>query len=145
MPLLLIFGFIALELWLIIAAGERFGAGPVLLWLLGAAMLGMALIARGGAAAMRRAQASMSRGELPAAELFEALIGAIAGVLLVLPGFITDVMAVVLLIAGTILKRRIARLLIAQVARARPDLRQPVTLEGEIVRRGPPDEPPRLN
>jgi UPF0716 protein FxsA len=144
MPLPLFFGFIALELWLIIAAGERFGAGPVLLWLLGAAMIGMALIASGGAAAMRRAQASMARGELPAAELFEALIGAVAGVLLVLPGFITDVFAILLLIVGAVLKRRIARLLAAQVARVRPDLRQPVTIEGEVLRRDPPD-PPRLS
>lgn len=144
MPVLLVFAFVVLEIWLLIAAGTYFGAGLVLLWLLGAALLGMMLIVRGGASAMRRAQASIARGELPAAELFEALTGAIAGVLLVLPGFITDAMAIVLLIAGTLLKRRLARLLVTQVARMRPDLRTPVTIEGEVVaRRGPP-EPPAL-
>jgi UPF0716 protein FxsA len=141
MPLLLVFGFIALEIWLIVEASERFGSGPVLLWLFGSAILGMTLIARGGAATMRRAQASMSRGELPTADLFEGLIGALAGVLLVLPGFITDVFAILLLIVGAVLKRRVARLLAAQVAKVRPDLRQPVTIEGEVVRRGRQDPP----
>ena len=145
MPLLLVFGFIALEFWLIVAAGEHFGAGPVLLWLLGATLLGMSLIARGGARTLRRAQASLQRGELPTADLFEGLIGAVAGVLLILPGFITDALAVILLIVGTVLKRRIARLMAAQVARVRPDLRQPVTIEGEVVRRDDePPGPPRL-
>lgn len=135
MPLLVLAGFIGLETWGIIQAIHRFGGGPVLLWLLGAAMAGVWVIAHGGVTAIRRIQAAVQRGELPAAEVFSGLINVFAGLLLILPGFVTDIIAISLLIAGGGIRKRLGEKLSMQVAQARPDLKQPVTLDGEFRRK----------
>jgi UPF0716 protein FxsA len=135
MPFLLLIGLVGLETWGILQAVHRVGGGPVLAWMIGAAIIGIWLIRRSGMNAIRLMQLSIARGELPAVEIFQALITAFAGLLLILPGFITDVIAVSLLIGGGGLKRGIAQKLSAQMAQARPDLKKPVTLDGEFRRR----------
>jgi UPF0716 protein FxsA len=135
MPFAILILFIALETWGILRMIERLGAGYTGLWLLGAALLGGWLIVNGGLKAIARIRIAVSRGELPAAEIFAGLITAFAGLLLILPGFITDLIAVSLLISGAGVKRRLGERLSATVAQARPDLKKPVTLEGEYRRR----------
>ncbi len=135
MPLLAVVLFIGLETWGILRMAEHLGGGPVLLYLLGAVLLGGAMIARGGLNALIRMRSAVSRGELPAADIFQGLVTAFAGLLLILPGFITDLLAVSLLISGAGIKKRLGEQLSAKVAQARPDLKQPVTLDGEYRRK----------
>jgi UPF0716 protein FxsA len=135
MPLAILIVFVALETWGIVRMIERIGAGYVGLWLLGAVLVGGWLIVNGGLTAIARIRVAVSRGELPAAEIFTGLITAFAGLLLILPGFITDALAVSLLISGAGVKKRLGERLSATVAQARPDLKKPVTLDGEFRRR----------
>lgn len=135
MPFIVLILFIGAETWGILRMTERFGGSFVGLWLLGAAILGGWMIARGGLTAITRVRIAVQRGELPAAEIFQGLITAFAGLLFILPGFITDLLAVSLLISGAGIKKRLGERLSATVAQARPDLKKPVTLDGEYRRK----------
>src|SRR5690606_8901148 len=61
------------------------------------AALGVSILRQQSANTLRRAQARMHGGELPARELFEGLLISIGGVLLLTPGLITDLFALFLL------------------------------------------------
>lgn len=135
MPFIILAIFIGLETWGISRMMERIGSGPVLLWLLAAMAIGGWMIASGGLGAIARVRLATSRGELPAAEIFQGLITAFAGLLLILPGFITDLLAISLLISGAGVKRRLGERISASVAEARPDLKKPVTLDGSYRRK----------
>lgn len=135
MPLLILVLFVGLEAWGISRMIDVLGGSLVLLWLLGAAIVGSWMIAHGGVTALGRMRHAVARGELPAAEIFQSLINAVAGFLLILPGFVTDLLAVSLLISGAGVKKRLAEQLSSTVAQARPDLKKPVTLDGEFRRK----------
>ena len=135
MPFILLIVFVGLETWGILRMIESVGAGYVGLYLLGAALVGGWLIVNGGLTAIARIRIAVSRGELPAAEIFSGLLTAFAGLLLILPGFLTDLIAISLLISGAGIKQRLGEKLSATVAQARPDLKKPVTLDGEFRRR----------
>jgi UPF0716 protein FxsA len=135
MPALLLIGFVCLETWGVLQALHRFGGIWVLAWLIGAAIIGVWLMRRGGMQAFASMRYAVARGELPPPQVFEGLVTAFAGLLLILPGFCTDLIAISLLIGGAGLRKRLGSRLSATVQRARPDLRQPVTLDGEYRRR----------
>ncbi|MEW5756770.1 MAG: FxsA family protein [Pseudomonadota bacterium] len=94
LPLLLLF----LELYLIVKVGALIGALPVLLLILMSAIAGVWLLRTQGFAIFRRAQAAMARGEVPALQLLEGVVVMIAAVLLLVPGFLSDLCALLLLI-----------------------------------------------
>ena len=113
MPFIILIVFVGLETWGILRLIERVGAGYVGLWLLGAALVGGWLIVGGGLRAIAHIRVAVSRGELPAAEIFAGLLSAFAGLLLILPGLITDLIAVSLLISGAGVKKRLGERLSA--------------------------------
>ena len=79
-----------------VVIGGRIGVLATLAWVVLTAMLGLALIRRQGLDALGRAQAALRRGESPTAELADAALVSLAGVLLLLPGFVTDAFGLVL-------------------------------------------------
>lgn len=133
MPFLIMAVWIALEAWLVTQAVERIGGWPVAAWITGAAVVGVLVIRQQGLRTFRELQASVARGELPTRLVFEGLIVLIAGILLIMPGFLSDVVGLSLLLFG--LRKRLAVRLSEGMAKARPDLKQPVTLEGEYRRK----------
>ena len=135
MPFLILAVLIGIETYGVLQAIKLVGGGYTLLWLFGAAVAGVYVIASGGIATLRRVQQSVARGELPAADLFAGLINGFAGLLLILPGFFTDVIAISLLIGGGGIRKRLGEKLSGQMAQARPDLKRPVTLDGEYRRK----------
>ena len=54
------------------------------------AVIGVSLLRLQGFSTLQRAQNHMAQGQLPAVEMFEGMFLAIAGALLLTPGFITD-------------------------------------------------------
>lgn len=133
MPFLLLIVWVVLEAWIVVRLVERFGPLPVLAWLALAFIAGLFVIRQQGLRAVREIQASAMRGELPAQPLLEGAVALIGGLLLILPGLLSDVFGITLLFAT--LRRRLARRVRDGIAKARPDLKQPVTLEGEYERR----------
>ena len=91
-------GLLVAEIWLLIQIGSRIGAGWTLLLLLASAVLGMRLVKGQGLNTAAQLQASLARGESPALHMFEGLSLLVAGVLLIIPGFLTDIAAFTLLI-----------------------------------------------
>lgn len=120
-PILLILLLPILELWLMIEIGGEVGALAVVLWLLAMIVVGTNLLRYLGASSMlQAAQSVRSGGAMPAQTLADGLFKAVGAVLLIIPGFITDLMALLCfipLVRGLLLKRWLAK--IAMTAGAR--------------------------
>lgn len=100
----------ALEIWLLVQAGRQIGLLPLLLILFGEAVLGAWLMKREGSRAWRALQAALGTGRVPGGELADAALVLVGGVLLMLPGFATDLIGLLFLLPMT---RPLARRLIA--------------------------------
>jgi UPF0716 protein FxsA len=104
---LLVLAAAVLELVLLIVAGSVFGAVPVILVLLAGVAAGILTIRHYGMRSLAALQGELQQPGLRRLSLSEGLFGAVAGVLLILPGFISDATAMVLLIPAV--QRNIVR------------------------------------
>lgn len=93
LPLLEIAGFVVI--------GGRIGLGFTLLWLLAAGMAGLALIRHGGLNALIKLQAALQEGREPGHSLIDGAVMVSAGLLLIVPGFVSDFLAIILLLPVT--------------------------------------------
>ncbi len=100
----------ALEIWLLLQVGRQIGLWPTLLILLAEAVLGAWLMRREGARAWQALMTTFSTGRVPSGELADAALVLVGGVLLMLPGFATDLIGFLFLLPIT---RPIARRLVA--------------------------------
>lgn len=80
-----------LEIMLLINVSDNIGGWNTFALVLVTAFLGAYFVRREGSATLRDVQLKMANGEMPGKELSEGLLLLVAGVLLVTPGFITDV------------------------------------------------------
>ena len=122
-PLLPIVLLPVLELWLMIEIGGEVGALAVIAWLVLMIIVGINLLRYLGASSMLRAAQGMRSGiAMPAQGLAEGLFKAIGAVLLIIPGFITDFIALLCLIPFVrrlLLKRWLAKIAVVASAGAR--------------------------
>jgi UPF0716 protein FxsA len=117
--LLLVLIFIVLpvaEIYLIIKVGEAIGALPTVAILVLDALLGSALLRHQGRAAWRRFNEALAAGRIPAREVFDGAMVIMGGAFLITPGFITDVVGLLLLIPPS---RALFRGLVSKVALGR--------------------------
>jgi len=113
MLLLLLLVTAVAEITVFIQVGSWIGVGMTLLLVFASAMFGIWLVRAQGFAAATRVQAMIEQGESPALGMLEGLALLAAGVLLVIPGFVTDVAAFALLIPP--LRRGIIRFYLRRV------------------------------
>ncbi|MGH9050182.1 MAG: FxsA family protein [Acidimicrobiia bacterium] len=98
------------ELYVIIQVGQEIGALNTIGLLLLISVVGAWLAKREGVGVWRRLNQQVSAGRVPGAELIDAFLILLAGALLLTPGFISDVIAIFLLIPPTrALVRRVLR------------------------------------
>jgi UPF0716 protein FxsA len=119
MALLLVLIFIVLpiaELYVIIKVGEAIGVLPTIALLILDSFLGAALLRSQGRAAWRRFNRTLAEGRVPTREVFDGAMVILGGAFLITPGFITDVIGLLLLIPPT---RAIFRGIVARMARRR--------------------------
>jgi len=90
-----------LELYLLIKIGYYLGAFNTILVVILTGFLGAYLAKLQGIKTMMRVRQSLNRGELPAEEMVDALLIFVAGVVLLTPGFVTDLAGVAILIPNT--------------------------------------------
>jgi len=96
---LVIFVFIPLtELYVIIEVGDQIGAFATIWLVVLTAVIGGWLVRKQGMGILFRIRQQMDRGEAPAIEMLEGALLALMGILLLLPGFITDALGFLLLI-----------------------------------------------
>lgn len=85
------------EIYLLFKFAALLGFMATLGLLLLAALSGLSLIQQQGTSALIRVQQGLARGELPAHEVIRSGVVTLAGVLFILPGFISDLLALMLL------------------------------------------------
>jgi UPF0716 protein FxsA len=101
------------ELAVIIAVGDFIGLLPTLLLLLVVSVVGAWLAKREGLAAWRRFQRALAEGRVPTVEVADGAMILLAGALLLTPGFLSDVVGILLLLPPT---RAMARRLAPRLA-----------------------------
>lgn len=100
-PLFLFLLLPILELVIFIQVGARIGVLWVLFFIFASAVVGMSIIRNHSAMSVIQAQKRMAQGQLPVQEIGQGIWLALAGVLLMLPGFITSTLGLLLLIPIT--------------------------------------------
>ena len=93
LPFLEIAGFV----WL----GGKLGVALTLLWVIAAMVAGLALLRHTGLQAVGRLRAALAEGKEPGHSLIDSACFAAAGILLIIPGFVSDLLAVVLMLPVT--------------------------------------------
>ena len=92
-----VFLFIYVELSLLVWVGSHLGILMLILLLIGSSLLGITLIRVRGWYSLTRIKQQLTQGQLPTDALFGSLRWLVAGILFVIPGFVTDILACVLL------------------------------------------------
>lgn len=98
MPFILLLFLPVVEIYLFFKIGAEIGPLAVIVWLIGAAFFGVNILRYLGATAMLNAARQLQTGAAPGQTLADALVKAIAAVFLVIPGFATDLIAILLFI-----------------------------------------------
>jgi UPF0716 protein FxsA len=89
------------ELYVIIQVGEAIGIWPTLALLLADALLGSFLLKHQGRGAWRRFNEALAQRRFPGREVVDGLLIVVGGTLLLAPGFLTDIVGLLLLIPPT--------------------------------------------
>ncbi|MEK4968986.1 FxsA family protein [Cytobacillus sp. FSL R7-0696] len=95
LPLILI---PAIEIVVLLLAGKALGVAVTFLLIILTGVFGVYIAKRQGMEVMKKVQMETRRGEMPGDSMLDGLCIFIAGVFLVLPGFISDFIGVLLLI-----------------------------------------------
>ena len=120
-----------IEIAILIKIGSIIGAGYTIALVIGTAFLGVSLLRIQGISTLAKVQANIAKGQLPATELIEGLILLISGVLLLTPGFFTDMLGFLMLVP--ILRQRLAETFFVNFMKNRINIRQTQTRSGNII------------
>jgi UPF0716 protein FxsA len=156
--LILLLLFPVLELYVFFKVSTAIGFFPALLLIIAGSALGVMVMRMAGFATALRTRASLQRGELPGEQMFHGLMLALAGGLLLVPGFVSDVLGLLLFLPVTrrLLGRTLRKRAEAHAVRQRAFAdqagprstahahiephragRQPDVIEGDFERRDP--------
>ena len=78
------------ELYFMLEVGDAVGAFNTVFLVILTALIGGFMVRQQGFSTLMRMRETAARGEMPAIEIFESAILFLCGVMLLLPGFITD-------------------------------------------------------
>jgi UPF0716 protein FxsA len=100
-----------LELYILIKIGGYLGAFQTIALVVLTALLGVVLARFEGLKTLQQIRNSLAQGIVPAEEMVDAVLIFVGGILLIIPGVLTDLCALVLLIpySRTIFKRWLRR------------------------------------
>jgi UPF0716 protein FxsA len=126
-PLVVLFIVVPIvELAVIIQVGQAIGVWWTIGLLVADSVIGSLLMRHQGRAAWRRFNGALQLGRVPAREVLDGALVIFGGVLLLTPGFITDLLGLALLVPPTralvrrVLARRLERRMIASMRGPRP-------------------------
>lgn len=102
-----------IEIGLFIQVGGFLGLWPTIGLVLLTAFVGASLVRSQGLQTLLSVQQRLQQGELPAQQIVEGVMLAVAGVLLLTPGFMTDAMGMVVLLPAP--RAALARVLMSKV------------------------------
>lgn len=139
MILLVFFLTPIVEMYLLIEVGGQIGTLPTIGLVMLTAVIGVALLKKQGLATLTRGLGRMQRGEAPIGEMAEGILLAVAGALLLTPGFVTDAVGFMLLWPPT--RVIVARWMLSRVKIVMPNRPndpanpQSNTIEGDFERK----------
>ncbi len=109
------------ELYVLIKAGSVIGAGTTILIVIGSAIFGASLAKQQGREILFRAQGELNQGRVPTEQLLQGLLVFVGGIFLIAPGFITDVLGLLMVLPPTrfLLTQLIKRVLAARLRSGR--------------------------
>ena len=122
------------ELYVIIEVGQAIGTVPTIAILIADSVLGSLLLRSQGRGAWRRLNQALAAGRPPAREALDGTLIIFGGAFLITPGFITDVIGLVLLVPPT-------RHLVRRLARRSIERRTVIVAGGPASRRGGRPDP----
>jgi UPF0716 protein FxsA len=147
----LVIGFIAvsiIEVWLLTLVGTTIGIGWTVAILIAEAVLGSWLLQREGRKAWAALWDALSLGKIPSGQLADAALVLVGGILLILPGFLTDVFGLIFLIpasrpyARRVLGYMLARQSVASSGFGRSGFASGTVISGETVEEPERHQPP---
>ena len=103
-PLLFVIVFIVVpvvELWLILQVGELIGVVPTILLLIADSLLGSWLVRSQGGSIWRRFRGAVDNGRIPANEAIDGFLVILGGTLLLVPGFLSDIVGLTFVLPPT--------------------------------------------
>jgi UPF0716 protein FxsA len=103
------------ELYLILKVGDSIGIAWTLLLLAADSLLGTVLLRTQGRTVWRRFNAALSEGRVPHREVMDGVLVIFGGAFLITPGFITDVLGVLVLLPPT--RAVVRRLIVKRLGR----------------------------
>ena len=124
MPLLFLLFLVVpiAELFVIIQVGEAIGVLPTIALLIADSVLGAMLMRSQGRAAWRRFNTALAEARIPHREVLDGALVIFGGALLLTPGFISDILGLVLLlpptrvlVRGVVARRLLPRLVVSGV------------------------------
>ena len=104
-------GFFFLEIWVLIKVGSVIGGLATLILMVISTLLGVQLVRTQGIATLLGLQGQLMRREAVGRELFDGVWLAVAGFFFIFPGFVSDLLALLLL--QPFCRRQLTRLLLA--------------------------------
>lgn len=103
------------ELYVILRVGDAIGAIWTILLLAADSVLGAILLRTQGRSVWRRFNTALADGKMPHREVIDGVLVVFGGAFLITPGFITDVVGILLLVPPT--RAVIRRLLVSRLGR----------------------------
>lgn len=102
MPLLFLFVLLAIaDFAVLFAVGAKIGLLASLLWIIVSAAFGIHLIRRESLLTLQKARERLATGEIPSDELLTGASFVFAGILLIAPGFLSDLAGLLCLLPGS--------------------------------------------
>src|SRR6185503_6687862 len=151
------------ELFVIIQVGEAIGVLPTIALLIADSILGSVLMKAQGRTAWRRFNAAVAEGRIPHREVLDGALVIFGGALLLTPGFISDILGILLLLPPTralvralVARRLLPRLVVSRfgdpsaamrggpAAGARPRPARSRAADGDVEGTATEVDPPRL-
>ena len=117
---LVFFSIPIVEMYLLIEVAERIEALPTILLVMLTAVLGVSLIRQQGLSTLTKGIRRLNQAEIPAAEIIEGVLLAVAGAFLITPGFLTDFIGFMIIIP---MIRRITALMLLKRMAVRANFR----------------------
>jgi UPF0716 protein FxsA len=129
--------YLVVEIVALVALGSAIGLGWTLLVLLAGSVIGMWLARREGVRAAQALAEAVNNRRVPTAEVTDGMLVAAGGVLLFVPGLVTDVAGLLLVLPPT--RALVRRRLVRAAEERSPELRtariraQAPVVDGEVV------------
>jgi UPF0716 protein FxsA len=99
------------ELYVILQVGQAIGVLDTIVLLILVSVVGAWLAKREGLGVLRRIRRSLDAGRVPGTELIDGFLILLAGALMLTPGFLTDILAILLLLppVRVVVRRQLRR------------------------------------